>query len=277
MKRFIPSLPMALAAIMIASITSGCPDSNTGPNDPTPAGFILTENAVERVKQANGAVTGTIEIVRHAGTGAVTTPSGDLNLSFTKEDGTTWTTEAQDSVQITGYNDALLAVERDPNNKWGFRLLGKGGGETGITFAYYRGTKLLFTSRLIPVTIVAEGLDLAKMRIVTNSGSFVNITDSVTGTISTAWGTEPIPINIDYFNALGEVVNVWSDPNVTLLWEVSDTSKIDFWQDPDDATNFAMMAKAPGSATVSFTLKHDSPTYGLYTAFVTPPIAIDIH
>lgn len=278
MKRFKPSLhPAALAALIIVSIIAGCSDSNTGPKDPAPVGFTLTEGSTERVKQANSSVTGKIEIRRPAGSSVTAVPSGDLALSFTKEDGGAWVAEQQDSVHITGYNDALVAVQRDPNNKLGFKLLAKGGGETSLSLAYYRGSKLLFTSRPIPVTIVAEGYDLAKMRIVTNSGSFITITDTVAGKISAAWGTEPVPINIDFFNALGEVVNVWTDNDIAITWEVSDTTKADFWQDPDDAMNFAILAKGPGAATVVFTLTHNSATHGNYNAFVTPPIEIDLH
>jgi hypothetical protein len=268
---------LALATLAVTLLIAGCSDNNAGPTDPAPAGFVLKENGAERVKQAGSTVTGNIEIIRKAGTGSATSPSGDLDLSFTNADATAWTTEAQDSVEISGFDDQIVTIQRDPANKWRFRILAKGAGETKLNFVYFRGTKLLFQSRSVPITIVAEGLDIAKMRLLVPPSTVITISDTVTGKITAAYGTEPALINIDFFDAHGDVIDVLSDPNVTLSWDVADTSVLDFYQDQFDSTIYTMLAKKAGNTTVSFKLTHDSPTIGKYTAFTTPDIVAEIH
>jgi hypothetical protein len=230
------------------------------------------------VKQSGGTVTGKIEIIRKAGTGAATTASGDLDLSFTNADGSQWATEAADSMQISGYDNQLITIQRDPTNKWRFKILAKGGGETTLNLAYIRGSTLLFNSRSIPISIVSEGYDIAKMRILTPPTNFVTVTDTVIGKIATAYGSEPTPINIDFFDAKGEILDVLHDKDVTLSWDVADTSVVNFMQDEFDSSAYLIVTKpGGGNTTVSFTLKHNSPTIGNYTAFSSPPIEVDIH
>ena len=268
---------LAMVLLAFTLVLAGCSSDNTGPTDPAPDGFILKENGAERVKQSGSTVTGKIEIIRKAGTGAATTPSGDLDMSFTNPDGTQWVTETQDSVEITGYDDNVITIQRDPANKWRFKILAKGGGETALNFVYFRGSKLLFNSRSVPVSVVAEGLDIAKMRLFVPPSINVTASDTVIGKITAAFGTEPVLVNIDFFDAHGDRIDVLADPNVTLSWDVADTTILNFYQDEFDSTVYTMLAKQAGKTTVSFTLKHDSPTLGKYTAFSSPPIEADIH
>jgi hypothetical protein len=256
----------------------GCKEDTSGPDTNGPRGFILKAGGAEKAKMTTAGVTGSLQIDRGLGAGGRGVPSDELELTLTLADGSVYTPQATDSLEIETAPTGLLGVQRIAGSQFRFYLLGKGAGSATVIFRLLRGQEVIFNSNPVPVTIVTQGLEVTKLRAVGPSSAIATVTDTVIqGSLNASSLGAARTITVELYNAQDDQIFFFNDSTIQVTAQIADTNLATVERDPVDPSSFNVIGKQAGHTTINFTVTHVGTGAGdTYVAFKTPEIGLDV-
>ncbi|MEO5929698.1 MAG: hypothetical protein ABIR47_07185 [Candidatus Kapaibacterium sp.] len=274
-----------ISIVAFASLLAfaGCTKTETPVAPGTyPAGFVLKENGTEKARQGNGSVTGSVDVKRPIGSGGQPVASGDMDITFTNTDGSAFTMHSDDSLDFVITNQNIVGVQRIAGERFKFRFLGKGAGQSTVKFVLLRNHAPLFTTAPIDAHIVTEGLEVVKMTVTSGTGlnlSVLTLTDStvIGGVISPSFVSGTHPLRFQLFDANGTELDTLGKAGITLVGKLADTSVADFVPDPSISANFNLLPKKVDSTTIVFQVRQNTTATGDYVAFQSLPVKVKVH